>query len=203
MQPFKLTIINNPVLDSNSPGNKLTLTIDNVQNSRLALANIDFDISINTEEETNFGFELSVDQAHELIDALQKAVNKSFNDLSETYSVLFSFTNAKLSCAKGEIGKLKIIKTGNSERGAPGFGIYTLQYLDDLPDGESVIHQIDNFETFIPPDQSSQFEWLRALVGGNHQHTSSIKINLEGFSFEDIAKEFQETTSSTFDLYVK
>jgi hypothetical protein len=50
-------------------------------------------------------------------------------------------------------------------------------------------------EAYIAPDEESQFQWLRGLVGGNHQFTTEIAVELVNFSFEEINNAFAEKLS--------
>jgi hypothetical protein len=92
--------------------------------------------------------------------------------------------NAHLACLRGEIGQLKIIYTGTTSR--IGFYKFTLEYYNDVDN--ALVYSIDEIDFFIPLDQEGQYNWLRTLVGGNHQFTTSIGIKTENFS--EFNKEF-------------
>lgn len=139
---------------------------------------------------TEMYFRMTLLQAQQLSSNVQDLVRTSEAQRTELLVKALEFKSAQLSCAKGAIGALEIVKVADSDRGnVIGFGFYDLIYSDDSGDLE-VLHHVKNIECYVPFMEEEQMEWLRALVGGNHQFTSSIKITLTGFDLAEVRETF-------------
>lgn len=99
-----------------------------------------------------------------------------------------AFKTAQMACILGEVGEIQITKTDVSDQS--GVAFYSLEYFDDVD--RTLLHSIEDVSCYVPAMQEEQYEWLRALVGGNHQNTSSIKVTLIGFLLEEIRSEFEQ-----------
>lgn len=149
-----------------------------------------FNTGHDDEPDTEVYIPLPLNEASNLAAQLNVLVAEAAKEEIETLKKVVEFRNAQLACVKGQVGKLTIARIGDSDRGgAPGFGIYTLEYFDDQAD-TTMLHSVEEIECYVPPVQDDQYEWLRTLVGGNHQFTTEIAVNLEGFTFDQIREEF-------------
>lgn len=186
---------------SETPGNLLTLTAELVPSAAIneepligiELIVNDGQASTSESEEvppTAMYFRLPLEQALELSNGIVGLIQTSESERIELLSQALEFKSAQLSCAKGSVGSLQIVKVADSDRGnVVGFGFYDLIYTDDSGD-DTVLHHVSSVECYVPFTEEEQYEWLRTLVGGNHQFTASIKIKLEGFNLEDIRNDF-------------
>lgn len=200
MQPIH--VIADKALPPATPGNQLTITADLVPGKTL---NSEFEIGMsivvndgqaateNSDDvpDTEIYFRLPLSGAQELSAGINELIEESVNQRTAILAQALEFKSAQLSCAKGIIGALQVVKIGDSDRAGVGFGFYDLIYMDDSGDN-AVIHTVEEVECYVPFTEEEQYEWLRALVGGNHQFTASIKISLEGFSLESVRDEFHE-----------
>lgn len=147
---------------------------------------------------TELYFRMPLNQAEELAVGLQVLIDQTTNERLELLTQALEFKSAQLSCAKGSVGTLEIVKVADSDRGnVVGFGFYDLNYSDDSGDN-LLLHSVKNVECYVPFMEEEQYEWLRSLVGGNHQFTSTIKISLVGFSLEDARNEFHEKLAAKY-----
>jgi hypothetical protein len=141
---------------------------------------------------TEMYFRMSVNQSNILSQGITDLIRESELERLLLLTQALEFKSAQLSCAKGSVGALEIVKVADSDRGnVIGFGFYDLIYTCDSGD-ETVLHSVANIECYVPFMEEEQFEWLRTMVGGNHQYTSSIKIKLTGFDLEQIRTDFME-----------
>ncbi len=109
-----------------------------------------------------------------------------------------TFKEAQISCIKGEVALLEIVKV--SDTAMTGFKILTFNYYEDVD--LALLHSVENVQTYVPHHQFSQeeqFSWLRGLVGGQHQYTTTIKIKLEGFTFQEIDDEFAQALTDRLE----
>ena len=191
-----IQIIADPQLPAEAPGNSLVIQTAIVAPQNLIdEAKIGVDIIINdgqpateNSEEvpaTQLYFMLSMAETADLIDELVGARDEALVSRAAILEQALAFTRAQLACAKGQIGSLEVVKIADSERSGIGFGIYDLIYRDDSGD-DTVIEHIQNIECYVPFIEEEQYEWLRTLVGGVHQHTTTIKIQLTGLNLEEI-----------------
>jgi hypothetical protein len=133
---------------------------------------------------------MSLAQAAQLAEGVTGLIRQSENERIAMLSQALEFKSAQLSCAKGSVGMLEIVKIADSDRGdVIGFGFYDLLYSDDSGDN-TLLHHVQNVECYVPFAEEEQYEWLRTLVGGNHQNTASIKIALTGFTLEEVRNDF-------------
>jgi hypothetical protein len=179
-------------VDANHPGNKLTIDAQLVaakDEARVGLG-LTFNTAHDDEPDTEVYIELPLEKAAELSSALEGFVHQAaLNQLAMAEKVV-AFKSAQLACALGQVGSLKITKLADSDHGdVIGFGFYDLEYSDDQAD-DSVIHTVENIECYVPFMEEDQYEWLRSLVGGNHTYTSTIKVQLVGFTFAEVTEKF-------------
>lgn len=199
MNPIQ--ILADKSLGQNVPGNLLTLIAELVPGPTInSEAQIGIELTVNDGQDSNANqdaipptqmyFVMPLEQALELSNGIVGLIQTSESERIELLSQALEFKSAQLSCAKGSVGSLQIVKVADSDRGnVVGFGFYDLVYTDDSGD-ETVLHHVSSVECYVPFTEEEQYEWLRTLVGGNHQFTASIKIKLEGFNLEDIRNEF-------------
>jgi hypothetical protein len=191
-----IEIIADPALGKDEQGNHLTLDVSLVQSQNLLEeSKVAIEIVINdgqpayenSEEvpNTQLYFMLGLDDTANLIDQLVTVRDQAMIERTAMLEQALNFRGAQLACAKGQIGALEIVKIADSDRGAVGFGFYDLIYTDDSGD-DSVIAHVENIECYVPFIEEEQYEWLRTLVGGVHQYTSSIKIKLTGLNLEEV-----------------
>jgi hypothetical protein len=198
---FKTTIIADSSLSASAKSNALTFTAELVPGQSInAEPELAIEVIINDDEDedarTQMFFKMDLDSARELAGEIQDMMSRANDERIATMSKALEFKSAQLSCAKGSVGSLRITRISDSER-APntGFGMYALEYFDDSGDN-ILIHVVDSIELYVPFMEEEQFEWLRALVGGNHQYTASIGISLVGFSFKEVIAEFESRLST-------
>lgn len=179
-------------------GNCLTFSIDqNPMTSPLDEPTVTLGVAVNDGEQQADGSFANATQVFFSIDMnTARSIAAEINHLSELAAeakiILLeqtvTFKTAQMSCVRGEVGEIQITKTDVSDQ--PGVAFYTLSYFNDVD--RSLLHEVENISCYVPAMQEEQYEWLRALVGGNHQYTSSIKVTLVGFSLEEIRTEFEQ-----------
>jgi hypothetical protein len=146
--------------------------------------------SIPATPNTELYFRMPMDQALQLAQGITELVEQNLEERTQMLMQALEFKSAQLSCAKGSVGTLEIVKVADSDRGnVVGFGFYDLNYFDDSGD-DTLLHAVKNVECYVPFMEEEQYEWLRSLVGGNHQFTATIQIKLVGFNLEEIRNEF-------------
>jgi hypothetical protein len=182
------------------PGNAMTLETELVAGPTLMSdPQIGFALQINTNDgtegsaDTEIYCQIPLHQAQEFAEGILGLIYDAETTRVQLLTQALEFKSAQLSCVKGSIGAIQITKIADSDRGtATGFGFFNLDYLDDQPE-QNVMHSVQNIECYVPFAQEEQYEWLRTLVGGNHQFTSTIKVMLEGFSLEEVTAQFEES----------
>ena len=194
---FKAEILADKALPATNLGNLLTLEAALVPGESIASKpEIGVSLTINTaaseqEENEQLYFQMPLDISKQFGDAIQSMIAQSETSQVESLKKALEFKSAQLACVKGEIGAITITKVAASERSANGFGIFTLDYFDDTGDA-TLLHSVQDIECYVPFMQEEQYEWLRTLVGGNHQYTSTIKVTLVAFTLEEVRTEFED-----------
>jgi hypothetical protein len=192
---LKLYTVGDPTKTQDTPGNLLTLTAELIPSSNLREGGkIAFSMGVNdgTDDQpaTEMYVELLEEQIIEMVTGLQKLLNEQSEQKVKLLADALDFKTAQMACVLGQIGSIEIVKVADSDHGnVVSFGIYTVLYKDDTGD-DVVLHSLDNVEMYVPFAQEEQFEWLRSLVGGNHQFTSTIKVKLTGFTLDEVAAKF-------------
>lgn len=183
------------------PGNLLILIAELVPGATMnSEPEVSIELTVNDGQDSNANqdaipptsmyFRMPIKQALDLSNGIVGLIQTSDAERIEMLSQALEFKSAQLSCAKGSVGALQIVKVADSDRGnVVGFGFYDLIYVDDSGD-DTLLHHVSSVECYVPFTEEEQYEWLRTLVGGNHKFTASIKINLDGFNLEDIRNEF-------------
>jgi hypothetical protein len=190
-----IQIVADPSLPITNPGNGMEIQAELVPGTSMnSEPQIGLALTVNdgTDEQppTEMYVRLPLAQALELAEGITGLVRESDAERLAMLTQALEFKSAQLSCAKGSVGALEIVKIADSDRGnAVGFGFYDLFYSDDSGDN-TLLHHVTNVECYVPFTEEEQYEWLRALVGGNHQYTASIKISLDGFNLEEIRNDF-------------
>lgn len=118
----------------------------------------------------------------------------SLADVSAAHATMMQkfifFKSAQIGCIRGEVGQVIIRKNAEVARtDVSGVAVYDFIYYGDV-ETETVIYEVLGLESYIPHDKDGQYEWLRSIVGGNHQYTPEIAIKLEGFTFEEVSDSF-------------
>lgn len=185
--PTILSIKSVPLADG-TPGNTLTFELGISGQTQ----KVYFALGVDSADGNELYFELDPSNAKTVSTAIDGYVTKLVETRNTVLEKALHFKSAQLACAIGQIGKLQIEKIGPSELTPqlPGFGRYTLTYVDDSGD-DQVIAEVENIEMYVAASQELQIEWVRTLVGGNHQHTTTIQVSLVGFTFADIDAEFE------------
>jgi hypothetical protein len=127
-------------------------------------------------------FVLTSDEAIELATEILKQASiaaqlqrSASNDYSERLK------GASLS-STGIITSLDITRNNDVEQPS-----YIVEYFnDDDPDERVSIAKIEDYDVEFSPIPAMQGSQLRALVGGQHQFTTSIKVTPINFSFKDL-----------------
>lgn len=150
-------------------------------------------------------FSMSTEQAIEFaMNIIEIAQETQVNQL-RSVNQINAFRNATSECVRGRVGTLVISRSEDeSPRFESGAILVDLTYLDDVDGDGEALHEITNLETHIRPFESeAQFEWLRSLVGGNHEFTSKIAIKFDNFSFEEIEDEWKERLGESSVKFTK
>lgn len=139
-------------------------------------------------------FTLPTDSAVGLALNILDLANEVKRNQTTLYSQLLAFKNATSDCARGRIGTMVLsLSDKESPRINDGFFLLDIDYLDDVEGDGDVVHELRYFETHIPPfDQANQIEWLRGMVGGNHEFASQIAIKFNDWSFSQIDEIWAE-----------
>jgi len=199
---FTTEILADPSQPRDAHGNLMILTSELVQNPDVA-PQIGVTLTINTghpaddeheaELDTELYFQMPFDKATSFAEGLKAMMDSYQAEQNQLLKQALEFKSAQLACAKGEVGTITITKIADSDRGnVTGFAFFSLEYFDDTIDN-TLLHSVQNIECYVPFLQEEQYEWLRTLVGGNHQHTSTIKVNLVGFTLEEIRQQFEQS----------
>lgn len=159
-----------------------TLTLGIAVNDGDALADGSFD------QATQIYFSIDMETARSIANQINSIIELASEVKITLLEQSIAFKTAQMACVRGEIGEIQITKTDVSDQ--PGVAFYSLEYFNDVD--RTLLHSIENVSCYVPAMQEEQYEWLRALVGGNHQNTSSIKVTLVDFSLEEIRTEFEQ-----------
>lgn len=197
---FQTVIIADQSQPEDAAGNRMVVQVELVPGQSIhAESQVALSLTINTghpeegELDTEIYFEMSLEKAAGLSTGIADLIKENYNEQIHTLTKALEFKSAQLACVKGAVGSLTITKVADSDRaGTQGFGFYNLAYSDDQAE-PSVLHQVDGIECYVPFLQEEQYEWLRTLVGGNHQFTSSIKVVMVGFTLDQVREDFENS----------
>ena len=193
------TVLADPTLAADVPGNSMSLETELVPGPTLnSEPSIGLALCINTADaatgalDTEIYCQLPLAEATSFAQGILGLIEDSQASRIALLTQALEFKSAQMSCIKGAVGSLTITRIADSNRGsATGFGFFDLDYFDDQAD-INVLHSIQNIECYVPFLQEEQYEWLRTLVGGNHQFTTTIKVSLVGFTLAEATANFEE-----------
>lgn len=151
-------------------------------------------VTVHEEElDTELYFQMPFEKSEGFSNGLKKLMDDYHQEQVVMLRQALEFKSAQLACAKGNVGQITITKLADVDRGtAVGFMLLDLEYFDDSPE-PVLIHSVSAIECYVPFMQDEQYEWLRTLVGGNHQYTTNIKVQLVGFTLEEVRLRFEES----------
>jgi hypothetical protein len=174
-------------------GNCLTFSIEPTPATSLVedLA-ITIGLTINDGENAEIGteifFSIDLETAQQIVGELTSQIETAQQTRITILEQALQFKNAQMACIKGEVGEIEITKLADGN--SLGMAQFKLTYFDDVE--RHLLYEVENVTCYVPAMQEEQYEWLRSLVGGNHQYTSTIKVSLVGLSLEQVRAEFEE-----------
>lgn len=147
--------------------------------------------AFSTESNLYMSAEEAIKLGKVLIDEGIKLKEDSLNNELYLKEKMIHFKNAHLACMKGEIGRIRIVYEGEVLSN-PGFYTFSIEYYSDVEADDTLLYNVESIDSFVPPDKDGQMDWLRTLVGGNHNYTSTIAVELIDFSFEELSEKFND-----------
>lgn len=125
-----------------------------------------------------------------------QAVIACYDLITQHLHNIVELKTAHINCIRGHVHKIKITKafeyTNDDGTITPGLYSCFVDYYEYVGDEKEIINSIDLIPLMFFPEETMFYDTIKTLIGGNHQYTSEIEVELEGFSLESIRTEFQQ-----------
>jgi hypothetical protein len=142
-------------------------------------------------DQFNMFINVSIDQAKELADNLMSAIidyqTRQISVLNDRQTLVA----AGLACLRGYIGEMRLTCDApiDSLTGDHMTGTFKIEYIakkESKDEPDAVMFEILNqpLQEMKWRNHNDELSYLRALVGGNHDFTSKIKVTFKGFAKE-------------------
>lgn len=118
---------------------------------------------------------------------------------------IIELKTAHLNCVQGRISKIRISKIfthhDQSDNIIPGLYSCFVDYIETIGDEDEIVNTLEVVPLQFFPEESMFFENIKTLVGGNHQYTNDIAIQLDGFSLQSIQEEYADVFAKSRAIF--